>query len=405
MAAIPETRHATVAAIWQAWEARREDDPDRAYLGASEIGHECGRWLWYRFRWAVAQPWSGRMLRLFDRGQIEEARVIADLRSIGCEVWERDETGQQFRYTAIRGHFGGGLDGVVLGVPEAPKTAHLLEVKTHNAKSFADLVKRGVGAAKPAHFQQMQVYMRMADLERALYVACNKDTDDLYTERIERDRAGAEIVLSRASSIIEAIEPPPGISDDPTHWQCKGCFAHSVCHGTDAPRVNCRTCVHSSVEDAGAWRCAWHKRQISTDEQRIGCTEHRYLPALLSRWAEPIDADATHNIVRYRNKLTGAEFTQPEYMSDEIAACADKALIGDAGVSAMKAGMNAQIVPEETIPAGFTLRWRDHANGRHLGLYDEAGTWIRWVPQTPAMVALATDWTGLTDDLPWEETA
>jgi hypothetical protein len=39
------------------------------------------------------------------------------------------------------GHFGGSMDAVALGIPEAPKTWHLCEFKTHNAKSFADLQK------------------------------------------------------------------------------------------------------------------------------------------------------------------------------------------------------------------------------------------------------------------------
>jgi hypothetical protein len=40
------------------------------------------------------------------------------------------------------------IDGVVLGVPESPHKPHLLEIKTHNEKSFNDLVKNGVAKSK-----------------------------------------------------------------------------------------------------------------------------------------------------------------------------------------------------------------------------------------------------------------
>lgn len=50
------------------------------------------------------------------------------------------ETGRQFRVEAHGGHFGGSLDAVALGLLEAPKTCHVVEFKTHSAKSFAELV-------------------------------------------------------------------------------------------------------------------------------------------------------------------------------------------------------------------------------------------------------------------------
>ena len=46
-----------------------------------------------------------------------------------------------------------------LGIPEAPKTWHVLEFKTHNSKSFAKLEKEGVQKSNPMHYAQMQVYM------------------------------------------------------------------------------------------------------------------------------------------------------------------------------------------------------------------------------------------------------
>lgn len=90
-------------------------------------------------------------------GDLAEARFVADLRAIGCTVYEVDENGKQFAIEALGGHFGGHMDGAALGIPEAPKTWHVTEFKTHSAKSFAKLQKDGVQKAKPQHYAQMQI--------------------------------------------------------------------------------------------------------------------------------------------------------------------------------------------------------------------------------------------------------
>jgi CRISPR/Cas system-associated exonuclease Cas4 (RecB family) len=326
---LPEPQHATVPAIF-AWHESRADDGLRAHLGASLIGHPCERYVWQSFRWIESQRFDGRMLRLFNRGKREEAPVVEELRGIGCEVHADDGTGQ-YRVSAHGGHFGGSLDGVLRGLPEAPRTWHLLEIKTHSAKSFADLRKQGVRASKPQHFDQMQAYMHLAELPRALYFAVNKDTDELHVERIEHDKAHGEALLTKARRLIEADAPPPRINGDPAWWICKGCQFREQCHGTAAPLVNCRTCLHATPVldgEAGEWTCAHYGEPCSEGLQREGCSQHRYIPVLLQRFAEPIDADEKANTVTYRNTATGAEFVNGDVSSAEIRALADKRMLG-----------------------------------------------------------------------------
>ncbi len=137
MVALP-TESKTVEAIYKLHE--RTDEKPRPYLGGSQIGESCERRLWYSFRWVFPEEFEGRILRLFETGHREEARVIAELRAIGCEVLTEDpKTGKQYRYSHLGGHFSGGLDGVIKGLPDAPKTWHLGEIKTHNARSYKDL--------------------------------------------------------------------------------------------------------------------------------------------------------------------------------------------------------------------------------------------------------------------------
>ncbi|MDP8228358.1 MAG: hypothetical protein P9M15_02770, partial [Candidatus Electryoneaceae bacterium] len=135
MAEVPGNIPPTVQAIYDVYEDERGGF--RSHLGGSIIGRECERELWYSFRWCTVPQYSGRVLRLFETGQLAEERFIENLRSVGVEVHDQDEeTGMQYGFTDFGGHFAGSIDGVALGIIEAPKTWHLLEFKTYNDKRF-----------------------------------------------------------------------------------------------------------------------------------------------------------------------------------------------------------------------------------------------------------------------------
>lgn len=334
MAAIPKPQHTTAQAVVQ-WRERTTDTSHRSHLGASVIGHQCDKHLWLLFRWAVSEKFDGRILRLFNTGKREEARVYEELRGIGCEV-HADDGGSQFRVSAVAGFFGGSMDGAVLGVIEAPKTWHVLEIKTHRAKSFKDLEAKGVKLAKPQHWIQMQTYMHLTGMTRALYYAVNKDTDALHIERIEYDQAEGERIIARAERIISSTTPPQGISTDPAYFECKWCRFYEICHGTDAPEVNCRTCAHSTPDQTrGAWVCRGMVT-LPDAHQRIGCADHLYIPPLLAKLGEPVDGSDEH--VVYRTSA-GDQFTNglaPGFSSKEIHDCKDKRALTDKDVQALK---------------------------------------------------------------------
>lgn len=333
MAAIPQPQNTTAQAVVR-WRERTTDTGHRPHLGASVIGHPCDRHLWYLFRWAASEQFDGRMLRLFDHGKREEARVIEELRGIGCEVWADDGSGQ-YRVSALAGFFGGSVDGVVQGLPEAPKTAHVLEIKTHSDKLFAELVKKGVREAKPQHWAQMQTYMHLMGLDRALYYAVNKNTDALHIERIEHDPAEGERLLDRAERIIRADAPPMGISTDPAYFECKWCRYYEVCHGQAVPEVNCRTCAHSTPDmERGKWTC---RGLVTLPEahQRTGCGDHLFIPPLLAKLGEPVDGDDESVVYRAASGVQFANGQAPGFSSAEIRA--NPAAVTDPTVQAAKA--------------------------------------------------------------------
>ena len=193
-------------------------------------------------------------------------------------------TGDDQKVIDFGKHVGGSMDGIIeSGVIGASKTRHVLEIKTHNKKSFDDVDKRGVRDSKPIHWVQMQLYMLGAKIERALYVAVCKDDDRIYTERVKFDKESAKNLLAKGQRLATTERIPPPLSTDPSWYQCKFCPAHSFCHKERLTKeVNCRTCAHATPEDDGIWSCArWANEKIPGDFQKTGCESHVLHPDLV----------------------------------------------------------------------------------------------------------------------------
>lgn len=280
MVKIPEPRHSLVALVDAAVE-RDQDDRFRPHMGASMLGHDCERFLWLSFRWAFRSNFPGRVLRLFARGKKEELSIVAYLKAAGLATGYTELDGSQKR-VKLGGHVSGSMDGIIYsGVPEAPAKKHVLEIKTHNDKSFKELLKKGVEEAKFQHYIQMQVYMYGEDIDRALYVAVNKNDDQLYTERVRLNKTLAKKYIDKGKRISLAQEPPMKISNDPTFFKCKFCSANAVCHSSKTTEVNCRTCGMLEPLEDGKWYChQWHQN-IPTKWQYDGCPNHILHPELV----------------------------------------------------------------------------------------------------------------------------
>lgn len=279
-------------------DAYREDEkPFRAHLGASLLGRKCGREVWLGFRWAWRKMFEGRMIRLFNRGHLEEARFVAMLLTIGVTVWQHDQNGKQFRIVGHKGHHGGSTDGVARGFPEMPEVAVLTEFKTHNDKSFTKLAgsfpkggslwkgdKRqggeGVMKAKWEHFVQMQRYMGYWGLPYAYYFAVNKDTDELHVEIVAYDQAQDHRYAERAATLIDARLPPARVSNSPGWHECKLCDYWGLCHGTAEPERHCRTCDAAIPIEGGKWFCERNQVELSEQDQYNGCDRYNVIDAI-----------------------------------------------------------------------------------------------------------------------------
>lgn len=264
---------------------RQDDAPFRSHLGASGVGKDCARAVWYSYRWATLRRNEGRMVRLFNRGHLEEGRMIALLLTIGCKVYQQDENGNQFRISAAGGHYGGSGDGVIVDSPDVPPGLPALgEFKTHNDKSFKELAGdnwkeiveaavagrplpafkgKGVKNAKPEHYIQMQQYMRHMNLTAALYFAINKNDDSIYCELVQLDIETADQFTDRGIKIVYMRQPPKRISETPGWYGCRFCDHRQVCHYGEAPNRNCRTCEFAVPREDGKWWCENKDRQLT----------------------------------------------------------------------------------------------------------------------------------------------
>lgn len=262
---------------------------ERDYLGISGIGKSCPRALWYDFRLCTKKRILPRIQRIFSFGHRTEPYIVEDLEKAGMKVHS-----DQKEVITGHGHIKGHIDGIVENVPDAPKTIHLLELKTMNLKAFESLKPKPRSNKKPllvkegflVYYTQVQCYMRLLKLERCLFIAECKDTSERYYERIKLDKSFADDALTRGVRIISTEVPPPKISDDPESWNfttksgCRYCDHNNPCHRGVPVIRNCRTCRNNKLMDDGVWKCGLNDIELSFEAQKRGCEKHEYLKGL-----------------------------------------------------------------------------------------------------------------------------
>jgi len=341
---IPENQNTTVALIDAYHQQLNAKEQPRPHLGVSMLGDKCDRKLWLQFHWAIKEPFPGRILRLFRRGHNEESTIVSDLRAIGIDI--RNTTSTQSRINFGK-HVSGSLDGIIeSGLPEAPKSRHVAEFKTHSKKSFDDLEKKGLKESKPMHWTQINTYMFGKDIDRGFYLAICKDDDRIYTERIELDKPAAIKAIERGQKITMSERMPVGLSDDPTYFECRFCNSHEFCHKTKLTKeVNCRTCAFSTAKEDSTWHCGRWDDVIPNDAQYVGCDSHVLHPDLTPWDIEPAK-DEWHAVYVINGKkvLNGAD----GYLSSEIVANPDACADGDGFVRELRDDMGARIIENDS---------------------------------------------------------
>jgi len=230
---IEDNYQGSVEAIDLWYEAQ---DKQRGYLGLSACGDKCKRKLWYVHNGFFGKPFEGRLLRLFQLGNLLEDQVVADCRATGFFIrqQQREVVFTQDGVT-LKGH----IDGIIEGIEESPVTPHLFECKSCNRKRFDDLLKKiktldkwdVYRAWSETYYWQVQVYMLGLKLKRAAAFIYCKDTSRLKMVRIKLDRPGT---MKKLQTVFEAITSP--IEPDRAcprrdYFEAKWCDYYDRCFG------------------------------------------------------------------------------------------------------------------------------------------------------------------------------
>lgn len=250
----------------------------RNHMGASGLGEECWRKLWYDFRWTKEEHFDGRMMRLFNVGHAAEPRFVTYLRGIGFEVREFDEDGKQFRVSGALGHYGGSLDGICKAPARYQLSEDIIflnEFKTNGTGSTFDKVEKdGVAKAKPRHFAQMSQYGYKYGIKYGIYLIENKNDSSITFKIVVLDWNLGKQLEKKAEQIIFSKEPPPRISENSSFQNCKWCHQAGICHKGEPVEVNCRSCRHSEPIENAQWKCYRFGMTIPSDFIPKGCEHH-----------------------------------------------------------------------------------------------------------------------------------
>jgi len=330
----------------------------RGYLGMSGIGHDCLRKLWFDYRWcAAADSFSADTLRNFADGHYSEDLTAKRLQAVkNVQLYTHDRDGGQFGFYDLGGHFRGHLDGWIKLKHES--NWRVWEHKCVNEKKFKalDTLKQCVGEEFALeqwdfiYYVQAQMYLHYGNAEEH-YLTCATSGSRKYQScKTGYDQTTAERMILRAESIIKAPKMLPGVSADPTFYQCNWCNHKTICYGDKCGEVSCRTCIHSEpiIDDSnnGFWKCAKHKITLTKDDQIRACGDHLLIPDLLATFAEQIGADDER--VFYRHRTTNVEFANgfPDdkcYTSWELCETLDTAILGDEFTDQMRRDFNAEL--------------------------------------------------------------
>jgi hypothetical protein len=267
MAIIPQNPNVTLARLNALEFPQRNGNT----VAMSTIGDSCDRKLWFNLHW-ISEPEiiNVRIKNLFATGTRAEDFIIKDLEKVDIKITNRQE-----EIWAAMGHAHGFTDGRANDVPEAPKTQHLLEIKTHNLKYFKKLQKEGIRVGFPKHYAQCQRYMKALKLKRTLYVGYCKDDSAYYTERLRYDPGYAADLVRKEEGIVLATVPP--INKFHKGWfECTWCRHNQVCYENKPVAKNCRTCYNVDKAKDGKWICTLNgEHEIPHEVQLTGCDYHK----------------------------------------------------------------------------------------------------------------------------------
>lgn len=235
----PQQPDLLLQAIYAHIEDEAAKEPKRHYIGASSIGDDCELKLWMQFRYPqLAKRRKAELIMAANDGHHSEL-VIADY--IGkipqVELITRGADGKQLGFSDLDGLYKGHYDGMIIGVPQAPKTMHIWEHKSKNEKYYDKLTtlkntldeKEVLKEWDYSYYCQAVVYMEYSGASRHYMTVAKAGTRALQSLRTNENPALAKLLREKAQRIINYPSQPVGISENPSFWKCKWCDFSESC--------------------------------------------------------------------------------------------------------------------------------------------------------------------------------
>ena len=141
-----------------------EDDKPRDYIGASSIGSECYRQIWYEFNCKETFKVPNRTRIIWNTGKILESYILSLLAECNLSLTP-DVAFKDQHFSKFQGHadavWNHGLKKVII------------EIKTAKDASYKVFVNKGCKLWNPRYYAQIQSYMGMSGINSAYILVLN----------------------------------------------------------------------------------------------------------------------------------------------------------------------------------------------------------------------------------------
>jgi len=198
----------------------------RNYLGLSQAGHDCPRWLWFKHNKYIEQPPKGRILRLLKLGNVIEDIVKKDIINVGF-VLEREQ--EEITFTnnniTLKGH----IDGILYS-KEDTSNLYLWECKSIKKEYYPKVKKNGYENYNSQYKFQIHAYAFYLNLKKIYVTVYCKNDSEIHEEIIYTDFDWIKEELLKVFDIIDDKDlPKEGICPRKDFYRSKMCGYQHIC--------------------------------------------------------------------------------------------------------------------------------------------------------------------------------
>ncbi len=207
--------------------AESPQDAPRHYIGASSIGKQCSRAIWYSFIGAEQTNPSPSLRTTFEIGKRLEGLLLDYMEEAGLNLIRPNHNNNQlFMQDKDVLIFQGHCDAVLF-IGNEP---NVVEIKTANTASFSRFKNHGLREWNETYYAQLQSYLGMSGYKRGVLLAIDKNTSELHHEWVDYDDIFYHELKMKALAISVIGEPPEKINKNPIYFLCNMCNYRRTCH-------------------------------------------------------------------------------------------------------------------------------------------------------------------------------